>query len=137
VRPRLRRKRWEEIAEFVGSTGVVKYAGRDIPCVIKEVIIGEGRNGNPELSIVTEEGKRYPLKRFTPQLASPDKSTTPSAAMASLVERKAEQLINAGKGKLINMADGRHSYYEVKLTSSTSPRSVLFDELTKKVIKVL
>jgi len=68
VRPRTRRKKWEEIAEFIGVSGVIKHAGRNIPCVVKEVVIGNGKkDGKPELQVVTEDNKRYPIKRFTPR----------------------------------------------------------------------
>lgn len=138
MRPRqVKRKRWEEIAEIVGSTGTVKYAGRDISCTIKEVVIGEDRNGKPELSVVTEEGKRYPIKRFTPETQKTKETTRSMTQVASLVEKKAQELLSAGKGTLVNRGDNGVSLYEVKLSPATSPRSVLFNERTQKVMKVL
>lgn len=138
MRPRLKRRKWEEIAEFVGSPGTVKYAGKDIPCIIKEVIISEGRNGRPELSIVTEEGKRYPLKRFTPISTKKSQPTEePAPWTQRLVEKKAQEQLVAGKGTLINRSDNGICLYEVRLSPATSVRSVLFNERTQKVIKVL
>ena len=138
MRPRqVRRKRWEEIAEYVGSTGTVKYAGRDIPCVVREVIISEDRNGRPELSVVTEEGKRYPIKRFTPKSQEIGQPIKPMPQTASLIEKKAQELLSAGKGTLVNRGDNGVSLYEVKLSPATTPRSVLFNERTQRVMKVL
>lgn len=134
---RLSRKRWDEVAELViGTSGKVKWAGKDIHCTVKEIVI-KNEKGKPELFIVTETDKKFPIKRYTPSTeAKPIAEEDVQIALSGL-QLKAAKLIKSGNARLLQRSSSGLSLYEIQLSPIQSPRQVLYNERTRRVVKLV
>ncbi len=134
----LRRKKWEEIAELIGSSGTVRRSGKDIKCVIKEIII-QNVSGEPELIIVAEDDKRYPLKRFEQSKSIKEEKVASTTIREQSTINVITSAIMKGRFKVLDKNASGIAIYEVygPLNNPSQTRKVLFNERIRKVIKVL
>ena len=134
----LRRKKWEEIAELIGSSGTVRKSGKDIKCVIKEIII-QNVSGEPELIIVAEDDKRYPLKRFEQSKSVKEEKDASIVTKEQSTISALTSAIIKGRFKVLDRNASGIAIYEVygPLNNPNHTRKVLFNERVRKVIKVI
>jgi hypothetical protein len=134
MRARIRRKRWEDLAEqYIGKTGFLKIRNRSVLCTIEEIVL-RSENGSPKVFVKTDHSKKvYPLKEWREykKISGDIKDEDQSRSSISIIR---EQILKGKAEKL--ESHGPVSVYKVKTRPLSPALNVVFSERHKKVLSV-